>query len=307
VTICFPVQKTAIENPKTVFEDIYNVALERIRQRGLVERSDLIGIIRMQQKYEMDCHIVIAGQNGVGKTYLLLMMMREYLDAPFLPNLLLAKDDYDKFVQFILTEENTLLGVDELNQYLDYKKHAETEQGHLIRQLELARSNRIGIIGCVRDPRKLTLNYRQGKMSIVIWILDRFTYGGSYAAVFIGNPSIESYDKFGFSMIAENLIDMPVVREVFETLPSFIGYMRIPDISGIVPKEEIEHYKREKQMAMAYAHVKELHAQYRKRKKTYEECVAAIRLLQGKFGEEETERLVAAIPKRRSVKADETD
>ena len=298
----FPPERQSIETPRTVFEDIYNRAIETIRERGIVERQDILEIVRMQQEYEMDCHVVIAGQNGVGKTYLLLMMMKEYLKRSFMPNLLLAKHNYNEFIRFILTQENTLLGVDELNQYLNYKKHSESQQTHLINQLELARSNRIGVIGCVRDPRKLTLNYRQGKMSIVIWILDRFTAGGSYAAVFIANPSVESRDRFGFSMIFENLENMATVREVFESMPSFVGYMRIPDIAGIVPKDEIAGYKKAKAVAMAHAHVKECYENYRKKKITLDECVAEIEALRPKFGDEETDRLIDGIPKRRAAK-----
>jgi len=209
------------------------------------------------QQNEMDCHIVVAGQNGCGKSYMLLLLLKEYMKASpdWLNHMLLADKTSDDFVQFLLQNENTILGVDELNQYLFYKQHAETEQNHLIKQLELARSKRIAVAGCVRDPRKLTLNYRNGKMSIVIWLVDRYVSGGSYAAVFVSNPAVEATDKFGFSWISPDLIDFEELRYSFEGLPSFIGYMGIPDVKHFLTIEEIEQYKAAKRKSMAMAHL----------------------------------------------------
>lgn len=300
IPVLIPYIEKAPESPNTIFEDIYNKTVDEIKARPgqIVERPDIVKIVYMMQEFEMDVHIVIAGQNGVGKSYVLLMFMKEFLGKGFLKNMLLAHHTYNDFVRFLLTETNTLLGVDEMNQYLYYKQHSDKNQNHLIKQMELARSKRIGVMGCVRDPRKLTLNYRQGKMSIVIWVLDRFTYGGSYAAVFVANPSVESYDKFGFGMIADNLTDIASVREVFEDMPSFVGYLRIPHIDKVLSKTEVSEYKELKDKAMSYAHINEMYENYRKRRITHDDVVHEIEMLRSKLGDEDADRLIREIPKR---------
>lgn len=311
MTVLIPAPSTISEKPETIFEDVYNRAINEMKAAAAagipITMEQVIYIMGMCQEYEMDGHAAIAGQNGVGKSYVLLMLMKKYMKgANVIPNLLLAKHTTNDFIRFILTRKKTLLGVDELNQYLYYKEHASDEQNHLIQQIELARSRSIIIAGCIRDPRKLTLNYRQGKISIVIWVLDRYTKGGSYAAVFIANPSVESYDKFGFSMIAENLIEMSDVRETFESMPSFVGYMRIPHALDILTQDEIDHYKKEKDKAMAHSHINKMTARFKKYKMTQEELEHEIRMLEPVFGQEEVAAMLMQIPKRSKKKAAET-
>jgi hypothetical protein len=299
MTIIFHKPELPPDKPNTVFEDIYNKAVMDMKRKRVVELDDIISIINMMQGFEMDVHIAIAGQNGVGKSYVLLMFLKRYLGKKFLDNLLLARHTFNDFIRFILTKENTMLGVDELNQFLSYKEHASDEQRHLISQIELARSRRIGVIGCVRDPRKLTLNYRQGKLSIVIWIIDRYTKGGSYAAVFVVSPSIEAFDRFGFAWIPEDITTVAQIREIFEDMPSFIGYMRIPDAKeGYLTETELSIYKTEKDMAMAYAHIKVVFDRYRKSKITYDDVLDEIRQLGEKFGPVETAKLIDSIPQK---------
>lgn len=153
----------------TVFEHTYLSFIKDIRKRGYMEIKDVIDLIVMLQQYEMDCHIVIAGQNGVGKSHMLLIILKLFLGDKWFDNLILARHTTSDIVNFILQHNKTICGIDELNQYLGYKEHSYEEQNHLIKSFELGRSKAIGFIGCVRDPRKVTLNYRDGKVSIVIW------------------------------------------------------------------------------------------------------------------------------------------
>jgi len=282
----------------TVFEDTYLFFLETCRKNGQVLLGDLMHLIEMMQHNEMDCHIVIAGQNGSGKSYVLMMLMKEFLKrngnlpADWQSNMLLSDKTTDDFVQFLLKHENTMLGVDELNQYLYYLQHMEDQQKHLIKQLELSRSKRIAIAGCVRDPRKLTVNYRQGKMSIVIWLVDRYVAGGSYAAVFVANPAVESTDKFGFDMIAAEIIDFEEMRCAFEGLPSFIGYMSVPNISGFLTDKEIETYKEAKKKSMALAHLNYCIDRVRKKKISFLDFKDELDQLRDIIGDEDAERLI---------------
>lgn len=279
----------------TVFEETYDVFLTKLRERGTVELDDVVKLTALMRSFEMDVHVAICGQNGVGKTYLLLMLLKKAIGKQFISNLLLAKHTTNDLVRFILENRDTTLGIDELNQYFHYQRHAENEQKHLLTTIELARSNRIAIAGCARDPRKLALNYRQGKLSIVIWILDRFSKGGSYAMVFVGNPSIESYDKFGFSMIAGDIVSIADAREMFEELPSFIGYMRVDDATKHLTKDEIENYKFEKQKAMAYAHFNFIIKQVRTRKLAKAEAIEEVQAMTATFSKSEIKEMIDKI------------
>lgn len=263
---------TDILPPDTVFESTYTRMLLEIKQRGLVVIDDIITLIKIMQENEMDAHIVIAGQNGVGKTFLLLIIMKKYLGEKWFNNLMLARNTINDVIHFVLSHTNTLLGIDEWNQYLHYRKHSESEQVHFMNQLELARSHGIAFVGCVRDPRKLTLNYRDGKMSIVIWILDRYKKGGSYAAVFVTNPVVETLDRFGFSYLPVDIVDFNDLREQMETqVPSFVGYLRIPDAKELLTKEEIDNYKREKKISNAHAHLNYCVKEFKKKRMEVDE------------------------------------
>lgn len=273
-------KNTVNGRPITVFEDTYLAFVNKIKQRGLCTINDVYDLIKMMQKFEMDCHIVIAGQNGVGKTSLLLAVMSKFHGKQWFPNLMLAKHTTNDIIQFILHKSVTLCGVDEWNQYLNYLEHGSSEQKHFMTQLELARSKSIAFVGCVRDPRKLTKNYRDGKMSVVLWTLDRYIDGGSYAAVFVTNPVIESYDRFGFDMIPGDIIDFDEIRTVFESLPSFVGYLNMDNLLNHLDKKEITHYKQEKDMAMAYAHANHVISQYNKKKITRDELMAELHKLE---------------------------
>jgi hypothetical protein len=285
---------------KTIFEDTYIAFLNSCRDHGQVIMKDVITLIRMMQSNEMDCHIVVAGQNGCGKSYALLMLLKEYMqpDAKWLDKMLFSDKTSDDFVQYLLQNENTILGVDELNLFLSYKQHAEADQNHLIKQLELARSKCIAVAGCVRDPRKLTLNYRNGKMSIVIWLVDRYVEGGSYAAVFVSNPAVEASDKFGFGWISADLVDFEELRCSFEGLPSFIGYMAIPDAKGVLTTQEIHTYKSAKVKSMAIAHLNFCIEKLRKGKISIHDFVEELDKLKATIGEADANRLLARAEKR---------
>lgn len=131
-------------NKVTVFEHTYLGFINKVRDTGLVTTDDIIDIIKLMQKNEMDCHVVIAGQNGVGKSILLLAILKKYLGPKWFDNLMLARHTINDMVQFVLHNKNTLCAVDEWNQYLNYTRHMESDQKHFITTLELARSKSIG-------------------------------------------------------------------------------------------------------------------------------------------------------------------
>lgn len=279
----------------TVFEDSYDAFIKEQKQKALrgkpTELDEIVTLIRMMQDYKMDDHCGIAGQNGVGKTYGSMMLMKKYFTRfmkgeSWMQNMMLAKHTTDDVIDFILNNKKTLCGIDELNQYLNYKKHADSEQVHLIEMMELARSNSIGFVGNIRDPRKLTLNYRQGKLSIVVWTIDRYIEGGSYAALFVANPSVESRDKFGFSRLSSDIQSFAELRAIMENeIPTFVNYVRIPNVSTVLSKKEIDDYEALKDTAMAHAHMNHCMKEFRKKKLDFDELKTRLDRLRKKLGD----------------------
>ncbi len=293
----------------TVFEDSYDAFIKLQKGKAAIgkptELKDVVELIKMMQSFKMDDHCGITGQNGVGKSYGLMMLMKEYYgNAPWMPNMLMADKTTNDVIDFALNNSQTLCGIDELNLYFNYKKHADAEQVHLINMLELARENSIGFVGNIRDPRKLTLNYRQGKLSIVIWTIDRYVEGGAYAALFVANPSVESKDKFGFSWLNSDIQSFAELREIFENrIPSFVNYVRFPNVKDVLTQKEIDEYSIMKQSAMAHAHLNHLSKQLKKKKLDMEDFTNEVEKLRKKLGDALIDQvLVAAQSKQQSKK-----
>lgn len=264
-----------------VFESIYQAFIDGLKNKGLFELDDILKLARMLQDVEADLHVTVAGQNGVGKSFLMLMLLKQYVGKGWEHNMMLAGNRPNDIITFLLKNEKTMLAVDEWNQFLYYKQGAELEQQHLITTLELARSKRIATVGCIRDPRKLSYNFRSGKMSIVLWLLDRFREGGSVAAVFVASPMIESEDRFGFMYLSDEVESFEAMREMMESLPSFVGYMKVPDARTILSRKELDGYRKAKETAMAYAHYNYCRKMLKKRRMDMEEYNEQIRQLKG--------------------------
>lgn len=294
-------------NPNAVFESIYMSFVNNMKYKTFVLNEPILipeinELIKTLQAYEMDCHCVIVGQNGSGKSYLMLMFLKDELKEKILTHIMFAKHTVGDITNFILHNVATLLGVDELRQFFDYKKHQSEEQNHLIGMIELGREKRIGMIGCVRDLKKITVNYRNGKVAIVIWIIDRFKDGGSYAAVFVANPLIEGSDRFGFNSLSIGVVDFNEMRSELERLPTFVGYLKIPNINEMLTEEEVKAYKQEKQIAMAYANLKYHVDRYRKKKCEFEELREELIRLSDLIPPEIIEMYIETLPVRRTRK-----
>lgn len=286
----------------TVFEDSYMQFVNLLREKEVCSISDIIELVKIMQDNEQDCHVVIAGQNGSGKSFLNLMFLKELQGEEFLSRYYLADKTTNDIIQYLLTNNNVPLGIDEMNLYFSYKDHASYEQNHLIKMIELARSKSIAFVGCVRDPRKLTLNYRDGKMSVIIWILDRFRdKSGAYAAVLVGNPIIEGEDRFGLQQLMLNTPDFSDMRYQIESLPSFVCYIKIPPIDKVLTKDEISKYKTYKDHAMASAHLNQCIFRFKKGKIDADDFTSQIRALEPILGMKFIDAKVAGIkPKKQS-------
>ncbi len=226
-----------------VYKDFERSAL---RKEGQIEYEDIVKFVRDLQDNEFDAHLLIVGQNGLGKSRLMLSLMKALApDSITDDNLLFAFHDTRDLIKKIGTLSRTVLGIDEAKKFFHYKMSMTTEQNLLVNYIEYARENGLAFIVCAKDYQHLNNNYREGKVQMVIWLIDRFE-DGKYAglgAVFLGNPIIDSGDKFMFSFLrpALNFEDFRIRAEM---LPTFMGYLFISPDTQLVTKGEITLYKK---------------------------------------------------------------
>lgn len=292
--------KTKQTYKETVFEDSYNkfikTLLQKFKNEEFCSMEDICDLFKLMQQHEMDGFPVIAGQNGSGKSMVSLMLCKLMNGPKFLDKYFLADKTSNDLINFYLNNEQTTLGVDEFNMYLSYKKHASNEQHNLITMMELARSKSIITIGCVRDPRKLTLNFRDGKMSVIIWILDRFKdKSGSYAAVLVGNPMLESSDRFGLDYLQIDTPSFDDMRGQLQKLPSFIGYMKIPRVTDLISIKELDYYKGMKNKAMAFSQLYNLIKMFKQKQLDNEELNNELNKLRDVLGDEVINQRLAKV------------
>jgi ABC-type dipeptide/oligopeptide/nickel transport system ATPase component len=216
---------------------------------GEVKPESIVEYIQALQEHEYDAHVVIMGQNGNGKSMLLLELMKRLEpDSIMNDNLLFAFNNTGNFIKMLKEKKKSVIGIDELKKFFHYREHSTTEQIVLTNMIEYARSNRLAVIGCCNDIRRINSNYRNAKVQMVIWLLDRYDdddIGKSYGLVFIGNPALEEEDKFRLNAF-QNVYTFEQIRLIAESLPTFLGYMFVDDIRKIVSKEEIDTYLKKK-------------------------------------------------------------
>ncbi len=242
---------------KGIFEELYWKFKEKVKKNfGVVKYDYITEFIKTLQDNELDAHILITGQNGLGKSHLMLQLMK--LLNPNSINtehLLFAYHDTRHFINRIKNLESDVLGIDELKKFFHYKQSMATEQVVLNNYIEYARANRVAFIGCAKDWAQVNNNYREGKVQMVIWLVDRFKKPielfeekvQSYAMVFLGNPVIDSGDRFQFQFLRYSKTHEELrVRAEELWGQTFYGYFFIKPTQEFLTKEEIEFYKAEK-------------------------------------------------------------
>lgn len=190
------------------------------------------------------------GQNGNGKSMLLLEIMKRLDPDSIISNhILYAYDTTSTFIKMLKEKVQTVIGVDELKKFFHYRETSTTEQIVLTNMIEYARSHRLAVVGCCNDVRRINSNYRNAKVQMVIWLLDRYDddeIGKSYGLVFVGNPALEEDDKFRLNAF-QNVYTFEQIRLIAESLPTFLGYIFVDDIKNTVSKEEIDMYIKRKE------------------------------------------------------------
>jgi len=219
-------------------------------RKGVVKIEYIVDFIRALQTHEYDAHVCIMGQNGNGKSYFMLVLMKLLDPNSILNNrIVYAYDKTSILITLLRESKSSVIGIDEAKKFFHYKQSMGTESIVLQNMIEYARENKNAIIACTNDIRRLNNNYRNAKVQLLVWLIDRFEEETaevrSYGLVFVGNPALEEEDKFRMNFF-QNLTSFEQIRLVAESLPTFYGYIFLEDIKNIVSDEELRYYKEQK-------------------------------------------------------------
>lgn len=260
-----------------MFETLYNNFKFMIFENdGFVELRHIEYFVRMFQERRLDCSVLINGQNGFGKSMLMLAIMKQ-LDPNSIGNpdqILYAYHTTRDFLMKIKKLRKCPLAVDEMGIFFSYRLSNTTEQQALFSYIEVARQNAIATIAASRNIFTLNNNYRNSKVCMVLWILDRYDAEGqkfpeipgidkkymrpvvgdtgkerSVIACFVGNPIQEGEDRFSLEQL-QYCKNWSEWRIKAERLPSFRGYMIMDDIDAYITHAELKEYETAKQKGM---------------------------------------------------------
>lgn len=235
----------------------------------LITPEMLVTYLLNAQKAKMDAHLLVGGQNGLGKSILQLVLAKTVLRTMQQPESFRdanAKSKLKFFFAYNTREElmravqqctRGVFVIDELRPFFDYKRSLTSAQTSLYNIVEIARSNCNVYIGASRDYTKLDKTYRNAKAQLLIYLIDKvvdFSTTGedgfyktkcSYGAVFVGNPSLEYEDKFMFSMLRGYSLE--TTKYLAEKLPTWVGNMIVSPMEKYgVTKDDLDFYESEK-------------------------------------------------------------
>lgn len=216
------------DNEVGVFEKLQKEFMWRIYHNnpiGMVSFADIKWFCDYLIKYELDCHICIAGQNGVGKSWTMLSLA-QYLNKDFdvTTDFIYSFNTVADLIDKLMNYNNKVICVDEANVFFNYRKSQTKDNIALVNAVEICRSRKNIVLTAVRDVRKLDLNYRNGKLAMLIMLNDRTIKNNRpYGMVFMGNWFIENEDKFMLDIL-QYINTHSSFRMKAEELPTFRGY-----------------------------------------------------------------------------------
>lgn len=230
----------------------------------------IVDFVLEAQRGHMDAHIIAGGQNGLGKSYLLLGVAKRFLqrmnyNADFATaskeghlEFFFAHHSREQLKEAIKTRKGCVFVIDELRPFFDYKRSMTKVQTSLYNTVEIARSNSNVYIGASRDYTKLDINYRNAKAQMLLYLFDKvvdsqrldadgfYTTKFTYGAVFAGNPSLEYEDKFMFSQLRGYSLE--TTKYLAEKLRTWIGNIVVENVEkyGVSPSD-ISFYNEQKE------------------------------------------------------------
>lgn len=236
---------------------IYEYAYQRllassIDNYGFVTFKALKDFVELLRNNEFHTHIVIQGNNGVGKSYLMLELMKILNDGKLnINDIYFAYHTHADLIDAITQQKNKIIGIDEAKKFMD-KQETLTANSIAVQQaIEYARENKNCMIACAFSVQDLNIRYREKQAQIIIWILERAykpigNFVG-YGLVFVGNPFLQREDKFDLAVFS-NTTNEKEIKYIAENISkTFIGYILIPKAELVLSKAEIAEYKRRKE------------------------------------------------------------
>lgn len=211
----------------------------------VVEQDFLIEYVQQMKDASYDVNMITMGQNGTGKSYAMHDIIHR-AGGIKTENMIFPYHDTTYFIDRITKSHGENIWCDELTAFFPYRTSGSKEQTALFSAIEIARENRNWIIGCCRDARRINNNYRNGKCSIILWMMDHTDDPpSSEGAILLGQPYLEIEDRFYLNTIPPTF-DLDVLKGEIQKLPSFLGWMFFDDITKTVPAETLAAYHREK-------------------------------------------------------------
>lgn len=254
--------------------NINQLKAKSARNRYRLTLDDIAQFILDSQRSRLDAHILVGGQNGMGKSYLQLALAKTFLKHINLP-LDFKEAEKNGKLQFFFSyherkdlkaaikeKKQCVMVIDELRPFFDYKRSMVTEQVDLYNTVEIARSHGNVFVGASRDYTKLDINYRNAKAQLLIYLIDKvvdyskFDKEGcyetrfAYGAVFVGNPALEHEDKFLFSRLRGYSIE--TTKYLAEKLPTWVGNIVVENVGKYgVSASDIKLYETEKERGVS--------------------------------------------------------
>jgi len=244
--------------PETINNKSYGLPkkyydLLRANSPGVCTYNEVKFFCDAMRKVDMDNHILISGQNGTGKS-LTAITLAMYLDPTFTieKNMIFSFHSTGDLIDKLSKMKDSVIVIDEANVFMHHKQHMDRKQIALINAIEITRANRNIVISCVRDPRRVSYAYRNGKVHTIIHFTDRSQLTGAPVGFTLqGMWFFEQEDKFMLHLLTD-ITDYRELEKRVEQLPTFRGYMNASTLTD-EHKEQIGIYKvyKDKQMLTA--------------------------------------------------------
>lgn len=173
---------------KGLYEELFESLRAKSMSNGFeLHPKDIAEATKLLREEEMDSHIGVMGQNGLGKS-MATFILQKYCGGINLDSMLFPFTPVSKLIYLLSEKQNENIYIDELQIYFDYLGWNSLEQRALMQTIETNRANQNVMFGCCRDVTRINHNYRNGKIHTLIWLLDRITGKKpySYGVVLLG-------------------------------------------------------------------------------------------------------------------------
>jgi hypothetical protein len=220
----------------------------------IVSFENVAWLVGQHQDLTLQPNLLICGENGVGKSFCTLMLMK-VIQRQRKPDWTLTKADnivyafqnHKDFIKAVAEHHKDVVQIDEAGEIFGYRSQMSIEQTQAYSFIEVSRENANALLFCSKDYHTLNYNLRNGKITLIIWLYDREVNGKvkSMGIVFMASAIMQGEDRFGLEPL-KMCKGWNEWKLTAEQSPSFIGLFEVPDISTILDKEEIEFYAKQK-------------------------------------------------------------